>query len=451
MVRVMAAEIERSPRQSWCWLGYWLAVIVSLTLLVGLLFPWGTSAYYVERAGRKLETDEPTDVVYQTVERQLRQALLWHPQNAQAYRLLAQLYEQQADWMAVAEAWTEYVALRPTDPQGFWELAMACERLGISELPLVSGQPCGVDEASRQAALSQLWAWAGQTAGSFVQAGAAMRQGEDWSQAIAYYQRALVLEPEAAAAWYGLGEVYRACNETESAWEAYTRVIDLNSDSSFSALAYDRRGEILAEAGQWAEASAELAQAVALAPEDGHYHLNYGWYLYRAGAPLQEARAELERAAILLPADPWPHFRLADLDFVAGDYEGMLARARQSIETSPKHSWGWMLQSQALRHLQRPTEAEISVRHAIELVPNSGGAYTELGHVLKQQNRLDEAIEAYKQALVLRPDNAGYHLNLGSAYRASGQVDLAQKEYQLALELDPDNSVARQALEELER
>lgn len=444
----MEAEIEPSQHQSRRWLGYLLAVIVTLTLLVGLFFPWGASAYYVELAGRKLDTDEPTGAMYRAVERQLRQALLWHPENAQAYRLLARLYEQQADWMAVAEAWAEYVALRPTDPQGFWELAMACERLDVSELTLVSSRPCGVDEEGRQAVLSWLWGQAGQSAGSFVRAGDNLYKSKNWSQAIAYYRRALVLEPESAAAWYGLGEVYRMRGETEAALEAYARAVALGPDVPWAASAHSRRGKILADAQRWVEASGELAQAVDLVPGEGQYRLDYGWYLGKAGEH-QKARVELTSAVALLPDNPWPYLRLAELDFVEKDYAGMLTHTHLAIRVNPELFQGWVLQSRALRYLNRLVEAEAAARRAVELAPDKGGPYAELGHALGRQNHLDEAIKEYKQAIALAPDNAWYHLYLGNAYQTEGQIELAKEEYQLALELDPDNSAVRRALEEL--
>lgn len=456
MVRVMKAEIEHPQHQSRCcqhrsrcWLGYLLVAIVALTLLVGLLFPWGISAYYVELAGRKLDADEPTDVMHHAAKRQLGQALLWHPENAQAYRLLAWLYEQQSDWAAAAEAWAEYAALRPRDPQGFWELAVACERLRGSELLLVSGRPCGVDEEGRQAVLSWLWGQAGQSAGSFVRAGDNLYKNKDWSQAIAYYRRAVVLEPESAAAWYGLGEVYRMRNDTGAALEAYALVVAFGPDVPWAASAHSRRGKVLAGAQRWVEASEELAQAVSLMPDEGQYHLDYGWYLGKAGE-YQKARVELTSAITLLPDNAWPHVRLAELDFAEKDYAGMLTHAQLAIGVDPELFWGWLFQSRALRYLNRLVEAEAAARRAVELVPDKGGPYAELGHALRRQNRLNEAIKEYKRAITLVPDNAWYHLYLGNAYRADGQVEQAIEEYRRTVELDPGNSAARQALEELE-
>jgi tetratricopeptide (TPR) repeat protein len=447
---MIEGEAGRRPRLIRRWWKYGLALGLALTLATVLVFPWGVSAYYVERAGRWLDGDKPAGAAaVRVVERDLRQALAWRPENAHAYWLLAENDKQQRDWSAAAKALIRYVSLRPGDPRGYWELAMACEQVAASELSRIVGQPCGSDEESRRAALSLLWRKAGQSAADFVRAGHHMRKEEDWPQAIVFYQRALLLDPEAAAAWYGLAEVYRAGEEMEEALEAYAHVVTLSSAPSLAASAYSRRGRILADAGRWAEASEEVAQAVALVPDQGQYHLDYGWYLYRAGSPIPEARAELAKAAELMPSSPWPHLRLASVDLAEKDYTGTLAHAQMGIRINPKQIWGWIWQSRALRNLDRHAEAEESARHAVELVPDNAAAHAELGHVLKELDRLDEAIEAYQQAVALEPDNIWHHLSLGSAYRANGQTVEAVQEYQDVLELAPGNIDAREALRDL--
>jgi tetratricopeptide (TPR) repeat protein len=415
-----------------------------------LLFPWGASAYYVEHAGRRLDRDTPTGAAgYRAVEGELWQALAWNPQNAHAYRLLARAYEEQDRWIAAIDALGEYVALRPNDPQGYWRLAMACEHLTVAELGQVTSRSCGSDEKSQAAALTWLWRKAGQSTADFVQAGDHLHRSEDWSQAMTFYRRALVLDPESAAAWNGVAKVYWARGDTESALEAYDRAVTLSSDPRLAASAYAQRGKILADGGRWAEASEELAKALELVADRGQYYLDYGWYLYKAGSPIPEAQAALTKAAEIMPGSPWPHLRLANLDFAEKNYAGALAHARAGIKANPKQVWGWIWQSRALRHLGRPAEAEESARRAIELAPGNAAPHAELGDILRDLDRLDEAIGEYEQAVALAQDNVGHHLSLGDAYRANGQTAEAVQTYQHVLELAPSNTNAKQALWEL--
>jgi tetratricopeptide (TPR) repeat protein len=447
---MMEVKAEDRLHQIRRWWKYGLALGLALILATVLVFPWGASAYYVERAGRRLAAIQPAGAAtVRAAQRELRQALAWHAENAHAYWLLAGNYKQQRDWSAAAEALVRYVSLRPGNPQGYWELSMACEQVAATELIRIVGQPCGSDEKSRQAALSLLWQKAGQSAADFVRAGDRSSRSEDWSQAIAFYQRAQVLDPESATAWNGLAEVHRARGEKEEALEAYAHVMSLSSDPSLAASAYSQRGRILADAGRWAEASEELAQAVVLVADKGQYHLDYGWYLYRAGSPIPEARAALTKAAEMLPKSPWPHLYLANLDFAEKDYASVLAHAQMGIKANPKQVWGWIWQSRALRHLGRQGEAEESARHAVELAPDNAAARAELGQVLVEVGSPDEAIKEWEQAVALAPDSVWYHLSLGGAYRANGQTPRAAEAYQRVLELAPGNAAAKKALQDL--
>ncbi len=416
-----------------------------------MVFPWGASAYHLERAGAELAGGSMTDSTSRAVaaERELRRAVEWHPDNAHAYRLLAQTYELQGDLAAKAEALARYVALRPKDPLGYWELAAACEQLAVAELARVGGRPCGTDEKTRQTTLTRLWHQAGQSAADLIRAGDYLLQGQNLPEAEAFYQKALLVDPGAAAAWYGQAQVYVARHEREEALAALARVVDLSSDTELVASAFDQQGQILADAGRWAEAAQASGQAVALQPDHGYYHHRYGWYLHKAGRPLWEARAELEKAADLLPTSPWPRLRLADLAFAEQDYAQMLSYAKEATEIRPDLVSSWVLQGRALRMLDQFDEAERVLRHAISLEPAHAAAHAELARALQQQERLDQAIEEFEQAVELAPRNVWFLRWLGDAYRAQGLTSEAAEAYRRVLVLDPDNAAARQALKDL--
>jgi tetratricopeptide (TPR) repeat protein len=452
MIQTMDAEPRGRQRPNWWLWSYLIALVAIVTALTVLILPWAASAYHLERAGGELAGGSSIDSTSgaEAAERELRKAVEWYPDNAHAYRLLAQTYELQGDLAAKVEALARYVSLKPKDPLGYWELAAACEQLGVADLAQLDGKPCGADEKTRQTILARLWQQAGQSAADLIRAGDYLLQGKNLPEAKTFYQRALLLNPEAAAAWYGLAQVYVARNEHKEALAALARVVDLGSDIELIASAFDQQGQILAEAGRWAEAAQASGQAVALKPDQGHYHHRYGWYLHKAGRPLWEARAELEKAADLLPTSPWPRLRLADLAFAEQDYAQMLSYAKEAIEIRPDLASGWVLQGRALRFLEQFDEAERVLRHAIELAPANAAAHAELARALKQQGHLDQAIEEFERAVELAPRNVWFLRWLGDAYRAQGLTTEAAEAYRRVLVLDPENAAARQALEDLE-
>ena len=451
MVKAMGVEHEHSrSRQGWGW-RHVLLLAVFLAISAALLLPWGVSAFYLERAGHRMDAGRIPDAVEDRVaEEELQRALTWRPHNAQAYRLLARLYGQRGDLGAQADALATFVKLRPRDPLGHWELAVVCEKLPESELVGIPGQPCGSDGEGRRARLVGLWWAAGQSLGSFLQAGDRFVQEGDWIHALEFYRRALVIEPSAAAAWFGQAEAYQAGGDVEKALAAYARVTNLDADRDLLAAAYDRRGQLLADGQYWDDASLELSRAVALEPQQGQYRLHYGLYLYKAGAPSPQAREELKTAAHLLPRSPWPYVYLAHLDFSEQDYAGMLENAQRAVEIRPELFSGWFLRGRALHQLGRLGDAEQTLRHAIDLEASRDEVHAELGQVLAEQGRLEEAIEEYEQAVALSPESRGYYLNLGYLLQAVDQTDRAMEAFHRVLQLDPDNTMAKQALQELQ-
>ena len=425
----------------------WQALLAASILLVALvaLSPWCASAYLVERAGRMLDSDPTSESARAT----LLRAIGRRPRNAQAYRLLAHLDTGRGDWISAADDWAHFVTLRPADPQGYWSLAETCEQLAPSDLDRVSDQPCGAGEMDRPQALAKLWRSAGQSPASFVRAGDDLLEGSS-GEAMEYFNRALLLDPKSAVAWNGLGTVYRSLAMEDLALDAYARAATHSSDPEVVASAHAARGEILAVDLQWSGASAELAAATRLMPEEGKYRLDYGRYLYESGGDRETARFQLLEAARLLPSNPWPHVYLAILAFAGEEYESALEEAHTATVLDQDLFWAWLWRGKALAAIGRLTEAEDCLRSAVRLVPERAEPHVELGLFLRQALRLDDAISELEQAVRLAPNDLAYRFHLAGAYRAGDQTDEAARVYEQILEMDPGNAVAEQALVDLQ-
>jgi len=451
-------------------LSHWVGLILlaGVVALGILAFPSAASAYLVERAGRIGELGvegprlpaETLRTGERDAEHALEAALRWRPANAQAYRLLARLHVRQGDLVAAARALAEYVALQPRNPQGHWGLAELCQALATAELGRVAGQPCGVDEPSRQAALIRHWQAAGQTATSFVQAGdervkpAPTTGGQaaesDWAEVLSYYEQALWLDPESAPAWNGLAQGYVATGHKEKAFEAFGNVIAFGADPEMEAAAHDSRGTLLAGDRRWQEAVAEMTAAVALVTDRGQYYLDLGWYRLEAGGDPEATAAALAEAARLMPANPWPPLRLAQLAFSEEDWSGSVKWAEEAIRLQPDLFWGWVWKGQGLRWMGRPGEAEPALREAVRLAPDKAAPHAELGRVLHDQGRFADAVDELARAVSISPQDPWYLLSLADTYRAAGETALAVDAYRRVLALEPENSAAQAALQALQ-
>ena len=442
---------DRKPALLWRRAGPAAAVaLVLLALGIGLLFPWAAGAYYLERGGYNLDASGSAGPRLDLAEEQLQRALTWDPDNAQAYTLLAKLYRLRGDGPRAAEALAHYVNLKPGNPNGYWQLSLVCEQLDASELGQVPDQACGREESGREDALARLWSLAGYSASDFVAAANESLQAERWDQAEAHYRRALIMGPDAPAAWLGLAKLFQARGDVEAAMETYARLIAGPANPEAVAEAHACRGEIFAAQQRWDEARDELSQAVALMPQEGRYRLDYGWYLYRADGPVEEVRQELTTAATLLPQNPTPFLRLANASFGQGDYQQALLDAEKAIETNAANAQGWVWKGRALDRLGRLAEAESALRQAVRVGAKNAAAHAGLGDLFSQAGRIDEAIEEYEQAVALAPNQVPYRLSLAWAYRSSGQASEAIAAYRQVLELNPENRTAKQALQALE-
>ncbi len=114
-----------------------------------------------------------------------------------------------------------------------------------------------------------------------------------------------------------------------------------------------------------------------------------------------------------------------------------LARRAIAVLDNLGESANWsaqalLLRGQALRIMERYSEAIEPLRRAAELAPENKHIYLALGWCYKRCHRLDLAIEALEEALQSSPDSAILHYNLACYWR------LAVAYLGHAFELDPD-------------
>jgi predicted CXXCH cytochrome family protein len=83
------------------------------------------------------------------------------------------------------------------------------------------------------------------------------------------------------------------------------------------------------------------------------------------------------------------------------------------------------------------TQAEASLRRAIELAPDDATAWGTLGWVLWQQNKAAEARSALEKAVALDPELPEMHNNLASVLWGSGDQASAEREFREALRIQP--------------
>ena len=210
-----------------------------------------------------------------------------------------------------------------------------------------------------------------------------LQQQGAWEEAIAYYEKARLLQPESPEAEVMWANAMHAHGQLSP--DACSRYAEINH-----ALGNRRR-----QAGDVKVAIEYFRQAIAMQPTltTAHYHL---------GVALQKL-------------DKW---------------EEAIACYQTALLLQPDY---------------REAEANIaSVRHTQgTLTPGQQKLYatlcTELGIQYQQKDDVDTAIQFYRQAIVLQPDLATAHYHLGVALQGKGEWKEAITCYEATLDIQPSN------------
>jgi predicted O-linked N-acetylglucosamine transferase (SPINDLY family) len=219
-------------------------------------------------------------------------------------------------------------------------------------------------------------------------------------EALASYDRALVLMPDFAGALVGRGKALLDLKRPEEALASYDRALALKPDF---AGALNGRGNALLDLKRPEEALASYDRALKHQPDYVEVLNNRGnvlLYLDRA----EEALASFDLAL---------RFQPDYVDAINGCGKAML-------------------------DLRRPEEALACHDRALKLQPDCVEALNNRGNVLLELKRPEDALASYDGALAIRPDFADGLYNRGIALWSLGRPEEALASYDRALAIEPD-------------
>jgi len=153
------------------------------------------------------------------------------------------------------------------------------------------------------------------------------------------------------------------------------------------------------------EARAEYERAIALDPKMPEAYLNLGILLLDK-QEYAAAVVPLRKAVELLPAQSRPRSLLAVAQERSGDPEGAARSFEGVLHLDPNDlaANGYLAELDLRRN--KPAEAEMRFRHALEIRPDAPEALQGLARSLEAQNK-PEAAEAYRKYLAVMPGDAG--------------------------------------------
>jgi Flp pilus assembly protein TadD len=153
-------------------------------------------------------------------------------------------------------------------------------------------------------------------------------------EAIAAFQRAIELDPNAAAPHNGLGNVYRDLGRQEEAIAAFQRAIELDPTNAIS---HNGLGEVYRALGRLEEAIAAYERAIVIDPD---FAYPYGGLagVYRRIGNEHQSRRYLTKSRQLTKADDQAAW--ACLESIAGNVDAALAHLARALERAPgQRAW----------------------------------------------------------------------------------------------------------------
>jgi len=215
-------------------------------------------------------------------------------------------------------------------------------------------------------------------------------------------------------------------------------------------IAHNELGLLRHDQGRLEDASAHLADAVRVAPEQAELRFNFGVTLQRLRRHA-DAVAQLDMALQLEPRSAAAHNALGSSQLALGRREQALESYRAALALDPKLVAAHNNLGNTCYALGRIEEALAHYEAALALKPDHVEALANSGSALQELGRLEQALARHERVVQLDPRRAPAHFNLGNALRELGRVDEARRAYERALELDPKLEGARFFLGELQR
>ena len=430
------------------------------------------SAYHVEAAGRAMDKVQSpaTDLI--PAHRHLQQAVKWDPRNAQAYRLLSQVYLAQDDWFAASEALAHYRELRPASPLGYLAVVDFYTQLedrmdALSLVNLLTALPQADVQMPDTPVVppysppdSTSWhGYVGRT--TFAAPPDSVERPALYMHSSSSATYALQLPPQPAYLHFAIALASRASDEIEEGvvFEVLVdgkRVFSEHLDKPMGSQGWQERTVDLAP---WAGEDVALTLKVAPGPQGGS---TGDWGIW--GEPQVVEPEWVALKSLVSPtqlAQAWHELGMTTEDLIhlgeaargAGQPDKALVWYKRAIQLEPslRDPWFYLGQAhEAQGEWQKAMEAydyAISLRHSSEI--GRSRVQAQKGNIYLQlldPPQLEEAQAAYEAALAEHdfrsPREAAWvEARLGQVYYAlDGDAAEAEARLLRALELAPEDA-----------
>ena len=206
-----------------------------------------------------------------------------------------------------------------------------------------------------------------------------------------------------------------------------------------------RSGRLHRRSGQFSEALRQYDEALLVALEPAHIHMEIG-ETHAEARDLPSAIDALTTAIALDPSLGEAWMRLGAAHGRLDHRDEALEAFRMATTTAPQalQAEAWFQYGQALHVLQRHSQALEAYGECLACEPEAERALLAAGHAELLLEHDESALQYYERALSLRGlANSGQHLHLGAAYQYAGRWREAQSLFEQVVAHNPSHHLAR--------
>lgn len=264
--------------------------------------------------------------------------------------------------------------------------------------------------------------------------GALQGQCGKFDEAARWIEKALVVDPDSAAAHSNLGNCRKCTGHFEAALASYDASLRLEKTAD----TYCNRAGTLIDLARYDDALDSFNQALALLPNHVMALDGRGVALARLGRH-EEALASHQEATALDPdyAQAWCNAARAAVTLKR--FDNALAAYDQALALHPGDAANHINRGAVLADLRRYEDALASIEHAITLAPGYIDAYLNRGATQKLLSRHEDALRSYDEILKLAPDHVAARIHRGTSLIALERREEALTEFDIVLDVDRDN------------
>lgn len=259
---------------------------------------------------------------------------------------------------------------------------------------------------------------------------------KDYDQAIAYYTKALELDPKDILAYDGRGKAYIAQEKYEEAIADYNQAIAINSNY---AAFYNHRGAAYYRKGDIEQSLKDYNKTLQIDPDFALTYNNFG-VMYHDQGNDKKAIYYYTKSIQLNTNLIYPYYNRADIYYQQGEYDNAIPDYTKAIELDPTHINAYIGRGYSYSDKGLFESAISDLSKVIELDPQAYYPYANRANIYYEHGEYQKALADYNKAIELNPQDADLHNNRGRSYYKLGEYQKAIVAYTQAIDLNPDTT-----------